>query len=421
MSLPRYTDLPVAGRVVIVRSDLNVPLRPAGQSAGNVPLRPAGPAAPANGMEVVDDARIRASAPTLRSLSDRGAKVVILAHLGRPTAGDPSSSLAPVAIRCAQILERPVTFVPVVTGPELAAAIKELPPGGLLMCENVRFDARETSSDPAARAALAAEWAALADAYVLDGFGVAHREQASVTGLPALLPHAAGECVLAEVAAFDRVLTDPQRPYAVILGGAKVSDKLGVVGALLATVDVVLIGGGMAFTFLAAQGHSVGASLLEADRVPEVRTLLDEAAARGVRVLLPADLIIATDVTATAPVQTVPADAIPDGWRGLDIGPVTREHFAAECARAATIVWNGPLGVAEIPTFAGGTAAIADAVAQATHRGAFTVIGGGDTAAAIHLSGHADDEFSHVSTGGGASLELLEGLALPGIRSLTDV
>jgi len=399
-----HADLPVAGAVVIVRADLNVPLT-------------SGP----DGPEVADDARLRASIPTLRSLAERGARVVVLAHLGRPSVGgEPGLSLAVVAGALGVLLGRPVGFVPAVSGPAVAAAVADLAPGGVLVCENVRFDDREASSDPAARAALAAEWAALADAYVLDGFGVAHREQASVTDLPALLPHAAGECVLAEVSAFRRILDDPARPYAVILGGAKVSDKLGVVGNLLPRVDSLLIGGGMAFTFLMAQGCSVGSSLVETNRLGQVRELLARAQDLGVEILLPEDLVIARDLTGEGPIDTVPAAGIPEGWMGLDIGPATRARFAAACEGASTIVWNGPLGVAEVAAFAGGTCAVAAAVAAATGRGAFTVIGGGDTAAAVHACGHADRDFAHVSTGGGASLELLEGIELPGLRSLAE-
>jgi phosphoglycerate kinase len=279
----------------------------------------------------------------------------------------------------------------------------------------VRFDPRETSKDAAERASLAAEWAALADCYVSDGFGVVHREQASVTELATLLPHAAGHLVAQEVAVFRKLLDNPDRPYVVILGGSKVGDKLGVVANLLQVVDRLLVGGGMAYTFLAAQGHSVGNSLLESDQVDIVHNLVMQARQRGVSVVVPVDVVVADAFAADAATQVVAADAIPDGWMGLDIGPATRELFAAAMADAGTVVWNGPMGVFEMPAFAAGTRAVAQAMAELS---ATTVIGGGDSAAAVRLLGIDEAAFSHISTGGGASLEFLEGKTLPGLAVL---
>ena len=395
-------DLPVGGRVVLVRSDLNVPLR----------------TLPDGSVAISDDGRVRASVPTLQALASRGARVVVLAHLGRPRGQSvPGLSLEPVSARLADLLGRPVTFVPAVTGPEVAKAVASMSDGDVVLLENVRFDPRETSKDDADRAALAAEWAGLADSFVSDGFGVVHREQASVTDVARLLPHAEGLLVAQERSSFARVLNDPARPYVVVMGGSKVSDKLAVIGNLLATVDRILVGGGMAFTFLRALGHPVGESLLEEDMLGSVRDLLAAAADRGVDIVLPVDVVVARELAEDAKTRVVPADGIPDGWKGLDIGPRTVELFAAALADARTVVWNGPMGVFELAPFAAGTLGVARAVASSP---AFTVVGGGDSAAAIRQLGLDEGEFGHISTGGGASLELLEGRTLPGLSVLEE-
>lgn len=397
----RLAQLDVAGRVVFVRSDLNVPLSQEGGTTS-----------------ITDDGRIRASVPTIAALRERGARVVVAAHLGRPRGVvDPSLSLAPVAVRMGEILGSPVGFIPEVTGPAVAEAVTGLEDGDVVLLENVRFDVRETSKDAAERAALAQEWAVWADAFVIDGFGVVHREQASVTDLARLLPSAPGLLVDAELASFARVLTDPERPYVVVLGGAKVSDKLAVIGHLLDRVDRILVGGGMAYTFLRAEGFSVGDSLLEEDLVPTVREIMDRARHLGVDILLPVDVVIAQELSADVPSRVVSVGEIPAGWKGLDIGPETARIYAASLADARTIVWNGPMGVFEIPAFAGGTKAVAEAMASSP---AFTVVGGGDSAAAIRALGIGEERFGHISTGGGASLELLEGKVLPGISALEE-
>ncbi len=395
-------DLSVAGQRVLVRADLNVPL-----SDG-----------PDGSRVITDDGRIRASAPTIERLAAAGAKVIVTAHLGRPKGeARPELSLAPVAVRFAEVLGRPVTFVPAVTGPVVDAAVAAMHDGDIVLLENVRFDARETSKDAGERASLAAELASNADLFVSDGFGVVHREQASVTDVARLLPAAAGDLVRAEVEAFNKVLVDPARPYVVVLGGSKVSDKLGVIANLLPRVDTLLIGGGMAFTFLAAQGHGVGDSLLEVDRVEEVKGLLADAASRGVGIVLPVDVVISTELDGSAPVSVVAADAIPDGQKGLDIGPKSVELFASYIENAATVVWNGPMGVFETAAFAAGTRGVAEAIASST---AHTVVGGGDSAAAVRRLNIGESRFSHISTGGGASLELLEGKELPGLKVLEE-
>lgn len=398
----RLDDLDVTDRVVLVRSDLNVPL--ATGDDGSV--------------SISDDGRIRASVPTIARLRDRGAKVVVLAHLGRPKGeAKPGLSLAPVAARLGELLDCPVGFVGHVSGPDVEAAVSAMSSGDVLVLENVRFDGRETSKDADERTSLAEEWATWAQAYVSDGFGVVHREQASVTDIARLLPHAAGTLVDKEMASFARVLADPERPYVVVLGGSKVSDKLAVLANLVGSVDRLLIGGGMAFTFLAAQGLEVGSSLLETDMIPTVRQIMADAQERGVELLLPVDVVVAESFSADAPRQIVAADAIPAGWMGLDIGPQTAAAYAAALADARTVVWNGPMGVFEMEPFAEGTRAVAEAMAASA---AFTVIGGGDSAAAIRLLGVGEDRFSHISTGGGASLELLEGRTLPGIAVLEE-
>lgn len=397
----RFERLDVAGRVVLVRSDLNVPL-----------------ARMQDRVSIADEGRLKASIPTIAALRERGARVVVVAHLGRPKGvPDPELSLAPVAQRMGELLGSPVRFVPAVSGEEVARAVAALGDGDVALLENVRFDSRETSKDPDERSALAREWAAWADAYVSDGFGVVHREQASVTDIARLVPSAPGLLVEAELQSFARVLADPARPYAVVLGGAKVSDKLAVIGHLLERVDRILIGGGMAFTFLRAEGFSVGDSLLEEDLVPTVREIMERARQLGVDIHLPVDVVIAEELSPDAPAKVVSVGEIPAGWKGLDIGPDTARRYAAALADARTIVWNGPMGVFEIPAFAQGTRAVAEAMA---HSAAYTVVGGGDSAAAIRALGIPEDSFGHISTGGGASLELLEGRVLPGISALEE-
>lgn len=401
MAIRGIDQLDVAGKTVLVRSDLNVPLSYVGDAG-----------------TITDDGRIVASVPTIKALLDRGAKVVILAHLGRPKgAPEAKYSLAPAAVRLAELLGQPVPLATDVSGESARAVVGSLAEGQVAMLENVRFDARETSKVEAERAELATEWAALGDLFVSDGFGVVHRAQASVTDLAKALPHAAGLLVEAEAKVFSQVLSNPDRPYVVILGGSKVSDKLGVVENLLKSVDRLLVGGGMAYTFLAAQGHTVGKSLLEPDMIETVKTLVADAQARGVEVFVPIDTVIADDFAPDANTRIVPSDSIPDDWQGLDIGPETRALFASKIADAKTVVWNGPMGVFEMAAFAGGTRAVAEAM---TKIDAMTVIGGGDSAAAVRLLGIDEAGFSHISTGGGASLEFLEGKTLPGLAVLED-
>jgi len=392
-------DLEVAGRTVLVRTDFNVPM------ADGV-----------DGKVITDDGRIKAAIPTLSYLREQGAKIVVVAHLGRPKGEAVASlSLAPVAVRLGELLGTPVGLGVDVTGPQAKAAAAKLQSGEVLLLENIRFDARETSKDVSERAALAAELAALADVYVSEGFGVVHREQASVTDVAKLLPNAAGRLVHKEASVFGALLAEPARPYVVILGGSKVSDKLGVIGNLIGRVDRLLIGGGMAFTFLAALGHGVGDSLLEADQIPTVQGFIEQAKAAGVELLIPIDVVVADDFSATANTQVVAADKIPDGWKGLDIGPETTALFARRIAEAGTVVWNGPMGVFEMAPFAGGTRGVAEAMIASN---AMTVVGGGDSAAAIRLLHLDETAFSHISTGGGASLEFLEGKELPGLTVL---
>jgi phosphoglycerate kinase len=390
--------LDVSGKTVLVRSDLNVPLDDA--------------------QDITDDGRIVASVPTIKSLTDRGARVIVLAHLGRPK-GEPEAkySLAPAARRLGELLGKSVTLCSATSGPAATELARSLHDGDVAMLENVRFDARETSKDEAERKSLAAEWASLGDLFVSDGFGVVHRKQASVTDLAQALPHAAGYLVEKEAQVFSKLLADPDRPYVVILGGSKVSDKLSVVENLLKSVDRLLVGGGMAYTFLAAQGNSVGNSLLETEMIDTVKDLVARANASGVEVVVPVDVVIADKFAADADHKVVAADAIPDGWMGLDIGPKTQELFASNLADAKTVVWNGPMGVFEMDAFAGGTRAVAQAMIKIE---ATTVIGGGDSAAAVRLLGLDEDGFTHISTGGGASLEYLEGKTLPGLAVLED-
>jgi len=395
-------DLDVAGRRVLVRADFNVPLEDSGDGT----------------RVITDDGRIRAALPTIESLRSRGARVVLVAHLGRPK-GEPKPelSLVPIAARLSELLGVPVSFATDVTGTSAAAVVAGLGDGGVALLENVRFDSRETSKDPGERGALAAELASFADLFVSDGFGVVHREQASVTDVARLLPHAAGRLVLAEVEVFRKVLTDPERPYAVVLGGSKVSDKLGVIENLLGSVDRLLIGGGMCFTFLAAMGHEVGSSLLEVDQIETVKSLIASASAKRVELVLPIDVVVAQAFSADALHKIVASDCIEPGWMGLDIGPNTRALFASRLADARTVVWNGPMGVFEMPPYAEGTRAIAVAITEVD---GLTVVGGGDSAAAVRLLGIDESGFTHISTGGGASLEFLEGRTLPGIAVLED-
>ena len=395
-------DLEVDGKVVLVRSDFNVPLADGVQGA----------------KVITDDGRIRASLPTIEYLRAHGAKVVIMAHLGRPKGvRKPELSLAPVASRLGDLLGIQVQLGTDITGPVTAGLISALQPGDVLLLENLRFDARETSKEAAERQSLAGELAALGEIYVSDGFGVVHREQASVTDIARLLPAAGGRLVIAETEVFRSLLANPARPYVVVLGGSKVSDKLGVIGNLIGRVDRLLIGGGMAFTFLAAQGYEVGDSLLEADQIDQVKGFMAQAKDADVELLLPVDVVIADEFSAEAKVQCVPSDLIPTGWRGLDIGPKTAALFTSKIADAQTVVWNGPMGVFEMPPFATGTQKVAEAVAAAP---GVSVVGGGDSAAAIRILGLPESAFSHISTGGGASLEFLEGKTLPGITVLDE-
>ncbi len=393
-------SLPVAGKIVLLRSDLNVPL---------------------DGATITDDGRIRASLPTIVKLSERGARVLIVAHLGRPSgasyddraAGGPS--LAPVAARLGELLGKPVPLAKDVAGESARALAGGLADGDVAMLENVRFEPAETSKDDAVRAGLAARLAGLADVYVGDGFGALHRKHASVYDVPALLPHAAGELVVAEVAVLRRLTEDPARPYVVVLGGSKPSDKLGVIRNLLDKADRILIGGGMSYTFLKAKGYEVGKSLLEADKIGEVSKVMAEAAERGVDLVLPVDLVGAADFAPDAEHDVYPVTGFPADREGVDMGPATRELYRAKLADAATVFWNGPVGVFEFPAFSAGTRAVAEAIAALP---GLTVVGGGDSAAAVRKLGVPEDRFSHISTGGGASLEYLEGATLPGLAAL---
>ncbi|OBF78573.1 phosphoglycerate kinase [Mycobacterium sp. 852002-51613_SCH5001154] len=402
MAVPTLKDLlaeGVSGRGVLVRSDLNVPLDDDGA--------------------ITDPGRITASVPTLKELVDAGAKVVVTAHLGRPKNGsDPKLSLAPVAAALGEQLGRHVQLAGDVVGGDALARAEGLTDGDVLLLENTRFDSRETSKDDGERLALARELAELVSpggAFVSDGFGVVHRKQASVYDVATLLPHYAGTLVADEIRVLEQLTSSTTRPYAVVLGGSKVSDKLGVIESLATKADSIVIGGGMCFTFLAAQGFPVGKSLLEEEMVDTCRRLLDTY----VDVLrLPRDIVVAQQFAADSPPQTVAADAIPDDMIGLDIGPESVKRFAALLSNARTVFWNGPMGVFEFPAFATGTRGVAEAIAAATGKGAFSVVGGGDSAAAVRALGIPEGDFSHISTGGGASLEYLEGKTLPGIEVL---
>jgi phosphoglycerate kinase len=388
-------ELEVKGKRVFLRCDLNVPLK--------------------DGV-IKDDGRIQASLPTIQYLLDQGASLVIAAHLGRPKGeAKPELSLAPVATRLGELLGMPIKFATAVTGPEVTEAANSLIPGEILLLENIRFSAAETSKEESERAALASELAKLADAYVGDGFGAVHRKHASVYDLPKLLPNAAGYLVSAEVEVLKKLTQNPDRPYGVVLGGAKVSDKIGVIANLLEKVNVIAIGGGMLFTFLAAQGKEIGTSLVEVDLIPTVKELLERAKVNGVELLLPTDILVAPAFAPDSPATLVSADAIPADQMGLDIGPETAAAFAKAITGCKTVFWNGPMGVFEFAAFAGGTKEIASALTKVS---GLCVVGGGDSAAAVRALGFADSDFGYISTGGGASLEYLEGKELPGLVAL---
>jgi phosphoglycerate kinase len=388
-------NLDVAGKRVFLRCDLNVPLKEG---------------------TITDDGRIRASLPTINALLAQGASIVIAAHLGRPKGeAKPELSLAPIALRLSELLGKPVQFAGAITGADVTAKAAALGAGEVLLLENIRFSAAETSKDEAERAAFAHELAELADVYVGDGFGAVHRKHASVFDLAKLLPHAAGTLVAAEVEVLKQLTIDPVRPYGVVLGGSKVSDKIGVISNLLGKVDVMAIGGGMLFTFLAAQGKEIGSSLVERDLVNSVKALIKQAEDSGVKLILPTDIVVAPTFSADATPTLVSADAIPADQMGLDIGPESAAAFAAEIKKCKTVFWNGPMGVFEFPNFAHGTKVVAQALTEVK---GISVVGGGDSAAAVRALGFADSAFGYISTGGGASLEYLEGKELPGLTAL---
>src|SRR4051794_3127408 len=391
----------VSGRRVLLRADLNVPLDKAGSADGQA--------------RITDDGRIRASLPTLQALRDAGARVVVTAHLGRPKgAPDPQYSLRPVATRLGELLGTEGPLAADVAGEDSISRAADLGDGDVLLLENVRFEAAETAKDDAERGELADRLAALADVYVDDAFGAVHRKHASVYDVALRLPHVAGRLVARELEVLTRLTTDPDRPYVVVLGGSKVSDKLAVIEALLPKVDRLLVGGGMCFTFLRAQGHEVGKSLLEADQVDTCRRLLDEA---GERIVLPVDVVCAPEFSADTTTTTLPVQAIPADLKGLDVGPRTVELFGRELGGARTVFWNGPMGVFELAPFQAGTKGVAQAVAAVD---GLSVVGGGDSAAAVRRLGLDESAYGHISTGGGASLEYLEGRELPGLAVLAD-
>lgn len=405
-------DLDVEGKTVLLRADLNTPL---------------------DGTRITDDGRIRASLPTITKLLGRGARILVIAHLGRPSGADYAEraaggpSLRPVAERLSELLGQEVPLAADVAGESAAALAAGLAMkgdgeagGGIGMVENIRFEPAETSKDDAERAGLARRLAALAGPdgrYVADGFGALHRKHASVYDLPGLLPHATGDLVLDEVAVLRRLTDSPERPYVVVLGGAKPSDKLAVIDNLLGSADRLIIGGGMSYTFLKAQGHEVGKSLLEEEMIPRVADVLAEADRRGVEVVLPVDLVAATHYGPDAEHAIIPVTAFPADRESLDMGPATRALFAEKLADAKTVFWNGPVGVFEFPAFSEGTRAVAEAIGRVA---GLTVVGGGDSAAAVRILGIPEDSFTHISTGGGASLEYLEGRRLPGLVALDD-
>lgn len=393
--MPDLANLGVAGKRVFLRCDLNVPIK--------------------NG-EITDDGRIKASLPTIDALLQEGASIVIAAHLGRPKGEiKPELSLAPVAVRLSQLLNRPVNFAGAIIGEEVSKAAAGLTAGEILLLENIRFSSAETSKDAVERAAFAADLALLADCYVGDGFGAVHRKHASVYDLPKLLPSAPGILVAAEVEVLKKLTVEPVRPFGVVLGGSKVSDKIGVISNLLGKVDVMAIGGGMLFTFLAAQGREIGTSLVEVDLIDSVRELIQKAQDAGVTLLLPTDILVAPNFSADAPATLVSADKIPSDQMGLDIGPESAAAFAQAIKGCKTLFWNGPMGVFEFPKFAAGTKVIAQALTEVS---GISVVGGGDSAAAVRALGFADSQFGYISTGGGASLEFLEGKELPGLKAL---
>jgi phosphoglycerate kinase len=385
----------LTGKRVLIRCDLNVPL---------------------DGQTITDDGRIRASLPTLNQLREKGAKIIVLAHLGRPKGQvNPKYSLAPAATRLSELLGAEVTLAKDVVGESAKSVIENLTNGDVAMLENVRYEPGEESKDDAERGALADRYAAFGDVFVSDGFGVVHRKQASVYDVAQRLPSVAGELVKAEVGVLQQLVESPVRPYVVVLGGAKVSDKLGVISNLIKTADTLVIGGGMAFTFLAAEGYEVGKSLLEVDQIKTVQRYLNDAASGGKQIVLPSDVVVAPEAAADAQPTVVAASAMPPKQIGLDIGPDSARVFAGVIRRAKTVFWNGPMGVAEWDSFAAGTKAVAQALSEVD---GLTVIGGGDSAAVIRDLGFRDDQFGHISTGGGASLEYLEGKTLPGLAVL---
>ncbi len=398
-------DLAVRGRRVLLRADLNVPLDLAD---------PANP-------RITDDGRIRASLPTIEKLLSRGARVIVVAHLGRPKGADFAEraaggpSLRPVAARLGELLGKPVAFAADVVGPDAARVVAGLGDGDIALLENVRYEPAETSKDDAVRGEFASQLALFAELYVGDGFGAVHRKHASVYDVPQRLPHAAGDLVLAEVGVLSRLTSNPERPYVVVLGGAKPSDKLAVIANLLDRADRILIGGGMAYTFLAAQGYEVGSSLLEADKIEQVKEVMADAERHGVALVLPPNIVAATRFAPDAEHEVVSAKDFPADRQGLDIGPASRALFAEKVADAKTVFWNGPMGVFEFPAFAVGTRDLAEAITRVS---GFTVVGGGDSAAAVRSFGLPEDAFGHISTGGGASLEYLEGRTLPGLVAL---
>ena len=395
-------DIDVNYQRVLLRADLNAPMK---QDANGV-------------MQITDDGRLKASVTTINDLRKKNAKIVVLAHLGRPKGErKPELSLKPIAKRLGELVGTSITFIDDLNGADTLTIVNALKPGEIAMVENIRYEKDETSKDATERQKLAKVLATLGDVFVIDGFGVVHREQASVTDIARLLPKAAGRLVQAEQKAFDKVLNNPVRPYVVVLGGSKVSDKLGVINNLISKVDKLLIGGGMAFTFLKAQGFEVGDSLLEVDRIDEVKQLIKTAQEKNVEIVLPVDVVISKELDGSAPVSVVDAHQIPVGQKGLDIGPKTSQLFAKKIADAKTVVWNGPMGVFEVNAFASGTKTVAQALANSD---AYSVVGGGDSAAAIRLLGLDESKFDHISTGGGASLELLEGKVLPGLAVLEE-
>jgi phosphoglycerate kinase len=396
-------DIDVANQRVLLRADLNAPMK---QDANGI-------------MQITDDGRLKASVNTINDLRKKNAKIIVLAHLGRPKGErKPELSLKPIAKRLGELVGTPITFIDDLNGSDTLTIVNALKPGEIAMVENIRYEKDETSKDATERQKLAKVLATLGDVFVIDGFGVVHREQASVTDIARLLPKAAGRLVQAEQKAFDKVLNNPERPYVVVLGGSKVSDKLGVINNLISKVDKLLIGGGMAFTFLKALGFEVGDSLLEVDRIDEVKQLIKTAQEKNVEIVLPVDVVISKELDGSAPISVVDAHQIPVGQKGLDIGPKTSEIFSNKIREAKTVVWNGPMGVFEVNAFASGTKTVAQALANSD---AYSVVGGGDSAAAIRLLGLDESKFDHISTGGGASLELLEGKVLPGLAVLEEV